>query len=56
MKRRRFSRTADAMMKSLVIYSMKIEGQKESTEILQFFLQALAGKVDATLYRAQGQA
>jgi hypothetical protein len=30
MKRRRFSRTADAMMKSLVIYSMKIEGQKKS--------------------------
>ena len=30
MKRRRFSRTADAMMKSLVIYSMKIEGHKES--------------------------
>ena len=44
MKRRRFSRTADAMMKSLVIYSMKIEGQNKGSNGNPSTLSANAGE------------
>ena len=44
MKRRRFSRTADAMMKSLVIYSMMIEGQNKGSNGNPSILSASAGE------------
>ena len=51
-KRRRFSRTVGAMMKSLVIYCE----DRGSTEIFQIFLQTLTSEENPAFYRTDRQA